>query len=97
MSPQQLLFINLPYNCSDRELKEWIEIRGIEIDSVRIIHDLVSGVSPAFGYAELRDSERINDAVASLDGTRMRNQTVAVRLAAPRRTTQPTIARAAKR
>jgi hypothetical protein len=43
-----LFFINVPYNCSDRELHEWIESRGIEVVSIRMIRDLVAGVSPAF-------------------------------------------------
>ena len=36
----QLFFTNLPYNCSDRELKEWIESRGIETRAIRIIRDV---------------------------------------------------------
>jgi RNA recognition motif. (a.k.a. RRM, RBD, or RNP domain) len=51
-----LFFTNLPYNCSDRELKEWMESRGIESGSIRIIRDLVAGVSPAFAYADLKDA-----------------------------------------
>jgi len=46
-----LLLINLPYNASDREIREWIESRGIGTKSIRIVRDVVSGVSPAFGEA----------------------------------------------
>ena len=77
----QLFITNLPYNCSEHELQDWIESRGIEIDSVRIIRDAVAGVSPAFGYAELNDRMRIEEAITALNGKHMRNQTVAVRRA----------------
>jgi len=80
----QLFFTNLPYNCSDRELKEWIESRGIETRSIRIIHDLVAGVSPAFAYADLKDHTQLLEAASLLDGKKMRNQTVSVKQAAPR-------------
>lgn len=69
---RQLFFMNLPYNCSDRELKEWIESRGFKTGSIRIIRDLVAGVSPAFGYAVLIDDAQIGEAVIALDGKKMR-------------------------
>ena len=81
----QLFFVNLPHNCSDRELKDWIESRGIEIESIRIIRDLVAGVSPAFAYADLKDHARIEEAMAILNGKKMRNQTVTVQHSPARR------------
>jgi RNA recognition motif-containing protein len=74
----QLFFTNVPYNCSDRELKEWIESRGIDAVAVRIIRDLVSGVSPAFAYASLKDEAQIDVAISALNGKKMRNQIIAV-------------------
>jgi len=74
----QLFFTNVPYNCSDRELKEWIESRGIDAVAIRIIRDLVSGASPAFAYASLKDERQIDSAVSILNGTRMRNQIITV-------------------
>jgi len=82
----QLFFINVPYNCTARELKEWMESRGIETVAIRIIYDLVSGVSPAFAYASLKDESQTERAVAALNGKRMRNQVITVRRAAPRDT-----------
>ena len=74
----QLFFTNVPYNCSDRELKEWIEARGVDAVAIRIIRDLVSGASPAFAYASLKDERQIDSAVSILNGTRMRNQIITV-------------------
>ena len=71
-----LLLINLPNNASDREIREWIESRGIGTKSIRIIRDLVSGVSPAFGHVELKASVELEEAISILHGKRMRNQTV---------------------
>ncbi len=80
--PAHLYFVNVPYNCSDHELREWIESRGIETRSIRIIHDLVSGVSPAFAYALLKSEVEIARAVSELNGQKMRNQIVTVSQAA---------------
>ena len=74
----ELFFMNLPYNCSDREFREWIESRGIQVESVRIIRDLVSGASPAFAYAALADATRVDEAVAALNGKKMRNHAITV-------------------
>jgi RNA recognition motif-containing protein len=71
-----LLLVNLPYNASDREIREWIESRGIGTKSIRIVRDQVTGVSPAFGHVELKSNIDLNEAISILDGKRMRNQTV---------------------
>ena len=75
----KLFFVNIPYNCSDRELQDWVESRGIETRSIRIVRDLVAGVSPAFGYVELKDDGRIQEAVTVLNGKKMRNQVILVK------------------
>jgi RNA recognition motif-containing protein len=71
-----LLLSNLPYNASDREIREWIESRGIGTKSIRIVRDVGSGVSPAFGHVELKDGIELEEAISILDGKRMRNHTV---------------------
>jgi RNA recognition motif-containing protein len=92
----QLFFTNLPYNCSDRELKEWIESRGIETRTIRIIRDVVSGASPAFAYADLKDDMQLPEAILMLDGKKMRNQTISVTKAALRNPMESTTVRIAK-
>ena len=71
-----LLLINLPYKASDREIHEWIGSRGIGTKSIRILRDLVTGLSPACVHVELTGSMELEEAVSILDGKRMRNQTV---------------------
>lgn len=75
----KLFFVNIPYNCSDRELQDWVESRGVETRSIRIIRDLVAGVSPAFGYVELKDDTRTSEAITILNGKKLRNQTILVK------------------
>ena len=75
----ELFFANIPYNCSDREFKDWIESRGIETTSIRVIRDLVSQVSPAFGYAVLKDPTLVAEAASILNGKKLRNQIVTVK------------------
>jgi uncharacterized protein YggU (UPF0235/DUF167 family) len=71
-----LLLINLPSKASDREIREWIESRGIGTKSIRIRRDLVTGVASAFVQVELKSSIEPREAISILDGKRMRNQTV---------------------
>jgi RNA recognition motif-containing protein len=77
----RLFLVNIPYNCSDRELIEWVESRGFETKSIRIVRDLVAGVSPAFGYVELADQTKLDMAVSILNGQKMRSQTILVNIA----------------
>lgn len=83
----KLFFVNIPYNCTDRELQEFVESRGIETKSIRIVRDLVSGVSPAFGYVELKDDTQIHEAIQVLHGKRMRTQIIQVKEAHAHTTT----------
>src|SRR5262249_12261796 len=79
MTMPKLFFINIPYNCSDRELQEWVESRGIQTRSIRIVRDLVAGVSPAFGYVELKDDTQMKEAISVLNGKKMRTHTIMVK------------------
>jgi RNA recognition motif-containing protein len=63
-----LLLINRLYNVSDREIREWIESRGIGTKSIRVVRDLVTGASPSFGHVELKSSTALKEAIFLLDG-----------------------------
>jgi RNA recognition motif-containing protein len=68
----------LPHNCTDKELKDWIESRGFQTSAIRIIHDVISGVSPAFGYVRLNDDSQIEAACTVLTGKKLRSLSVLV-------------------
>lgn len=74
-----LFLINIPYNCSDVDLKNWVESRGLQTVSIRLVRDMVSGVSPSFGYIELNDRARVPEAISKLNGNRLWNQTILVK------------------
>ena len=63
-----LFMMNVPYNCTDSELKDWVEAAGIQMSSVRLIRDLVAGVSPAFAYVDIGEQGKIAEAVEKLNG-----------------------------
>ena len=67
-----LYLVNLPHDCTDNELKNWVESRGFETQSIRIIRDVIAGVSPSFAYVVLQDDSRVEEACAVLTGKRMR-------------------------
>ena len=67
-----LYLVNLPHDCTDNELKTWVESRGFETESIRIIRDVIAGVSPSFAYVRLEDDSRVEEACAVLTGKRMR-------------------------
>ena len=75
----ELLFTNVPYNCTDEELRDWIESRGINVESIRIIRDMVCGASPAFAYAALKHHTQLKEAVSILHGKKMRANTILVK------------------
>jgi len=75
----RLFLTNIPYDCSDGELQQWVESSGIQTRSIRMIRDLVSGVSPAFAYVELGEAETIDQAVESLNGRKMRTNAILVK------------------
>jgi RNA recognition motif-containing protein len=75
----RLFLTNIPYDCPDIELRQWIQARGFDVDSVRVIRDLVAGVSPAFGYVSLRGTGDEIDAIKVLDGQDLKGRRLQVR------------------
>jgi len=73
-----LFLVNVPHNCSDTELMEWVESSGITVEKVRLIRDLVAGVSPSFAYVEIGEKVPIADAVQKLNGHSIRERTIMV-------------------
>lgn len=69
----KILLTNLPHDCGNDELREWVESLGIEVVSTRIILDLEAGVDPAFGYVEIKDPEFVKAGAASLNGRILRS------------------------
>jgi RNA recognition motif-containing protein len=73
-----LFMANVPYNCNDNELIAWIESSGIEVKKVRLIKDLVAGVSPSFAYVEISEKVALADAILKLNGNNIRERIIKV-------------------
>ena len=69
-----LFMVNVPHNCSDNELTNWVEASGIEVKNVRLIKDTVAGVSPSFAYVEITEKVPLADAVEKLNGHNIRER-----------------------
>jgi RNA recognition motif. (a.k.a. RRM, RBD, or RNP domain) len=64
----RLLFSNVPVQCTEEYLAEWVEARDYEVFSVQLITDVVSGTSPSFAYVQLADATRLDEAARNLHG-----------------------------
>jgi len=73
-----LFLSNVPHNCSDDELVQWVESSGIAVKKVRVIRDLVAGVSPSFAYVDIARRIPLADAIQRLNGHKIRERTIAV-------------------
>jgi RNA recognition motif-containing protein len=80
-----LFMVNVPHNCSDEELTQWVQSSGIEVQRVRQIRDLVSGVSPSFAYVDITEKTEVADAVKKLNGHNFHERVVLVSEARKRR------------
>jgi RNA recognition motif-containing protein len=73
-----LFFVNVPHDCSDAELTRWVESSGIAVKNLRVIRDLVAGVSPSFAYVDIEERITVADAVQKLNGRPIRERTILV-------------------
>jgi RNA recognition motif-containing protein len=73
-----LFLVNVPHNCTEAELTVWAELHGVKVKSVRLVRDLVAGVSPSFAYLEIRDRSSIADALNKLNGQSIHQCTISV-------------------
>ena len=73
-----LFMVNVPYNCSDEELTQWVRSTGVEVQRVRLIRDVVSGASPSFAYVDITEQMPVADAVEKLNGHNIRERVIMV-------------------
>jgi RNA recognition motif-containing protein len=81
-----LFMMNVPHDCTDSELSQWVESFGFDVRSVRMVRDVVAGVSPSFAYVEITHDLDIPDAISKINGNSIRNRIILVsqaRRAAP--------------
>jgi hypothetical protein len=74
----RLLFSNVPFDCSDDLLRQWIEERGFLVSSLKLIRDVVTGTSPSFAHVQLVNVAKLDEAELALDGQTFRGRRIHV-------------------
>lgn len=75
----RLLLANLPHDCTEREVQQWVESHGFTVTDLRVVRDLVAGVSPAFAYVTLGNECELIFAQAVLEGKMLRTRRLIAR------------------
>jgi RNA recognition motif-containing protein len=75
----ELLFSNLPFDCSDELLKNWISARGHSVLSIKIIRDVVSGTSPSFAHVKVATPTKLVEISRELDGQLLQGRRLRVK------------------
>ena len=73
---------NLAHSVSEQELNDLFLAYG-QVSSVRIIKDKFSGESRGFAFVEMEDGESGKAAIAGLNGTQVKGQSIRVNEARP--------------
>jgi RNA recognition motif-containing protein len=75
----ELLFSNLPFDCSDELLKNWISARGHPVLSIKIIRDVISGTSPSFALVQLPSTTNLHETSRDMDGQLLQGRRLRVK------------------
>ncbi len=76
--PSTLLLSNVPHDCSDDVLKQWVENRGYPVLAVKLIRDNVTGTSPSFAHVRLVNPATADEAERILDGQMLEGRQIQV-------------------
>lgn len=74
---------NLAYSVTEDELKDAFAAYG-EVSSVNIIKDKFSGQSKGFGFVEMPDDSKAEEAIKALNGDSLKGRSIKVNQARPR-------------
>lgn len=79
----KLFVSNLPYACTDDDLKALFESTGAQPVSVRVVMDRSTGLSRGFGFVEMNTFDQAVKARAALSGASIGDRNLVVDLAKP--------------
>ena len=79
---KKLYIGNLSYSSTEGSLRDFFSAYG-PIVSVKIIMDNMSGQSRGFGFVELEDNDKADDAIKSLDGQALDGKNLKINEARP--------------
>lgn len=69
---------NLDYGVTEKDLKEFIESKGFNTAEVKIIKDQNTNRSKGFGFAELVNSAKAQEAIRVLNGLELKSRKLRV-------------------
>jgi RNA recognition motif-containing protein len=76
----QLFLSNVPWNCPEADVQHWIESNGFPVHSIHSIRDLEAKASPEFAYVTLRDNTQNGAAIEALNGHRLKDRILQVKV-----------------
>ena len=74
-----LLLANIPHDCEENDVRNWMNQNGVRIVGLKLIADLVTRTSPSFAHVQLRDPAEADAAASLLDGRRWKDQVLRVK------------------
>src|SRR5687768_3153167 len=69
---------NIPYNCSDLDLRTLFGSNGRQVTEVKIVTDRETGQSRGFAFVEMAKPDEAAAAVTELNGTQMGGRAIVV-------------------
>ena len=69
---------NCNFNLDEEGLRSFIESNGIDVDSVQVIRDRETNRSRGFGFAELTESQDLDQAIEALNGKELEGRPLTV-------------------
>lgn len=79
----KLFVSNLPYACSDDDLRVLFESSGVAPVSVRVVVDRSTGLSRGFGFVEMANHDAAMKARSALSGASIGDRNLVLDLAKP--------------
>jgi hypothetical protein len=73
-----LVFANIPHDCKEDELQDWLERKGFTVVTLHLVRDAVTSTSPAFARVQVQGDGH-TEAVEVLHRQELRGYRVLVR------------------
>ena len=75
---KNLVFANIPHDCKEDELQDWLERKGFTVVKLHLVRDVVTSTSPSFARVQVADDGQ-SAAVEVLHRQELRGYKVLVR------------------
>ena len=74
-----LFITNLPQDCSDTELQQWLETRGLQAEWLKVVHDWIQDSQSAFAYVIIEETPKVQQQMRLIDGDTLNGRIISVR------------------